>query len=72
MIRKFRGNNVMKGRIDWQMKMFVNSDAIKFDNGKKRNTCIIIVDESKIPKREINYLYKVLIPNHKSREIIWG
>jgi len=72
MIRKFRGSNVMKGRISWQMGMFVNSGAIKFEKGEKRSTCIIIVDESKMPQREINYLYKALIPNCKSREIVEG
>lgn len=69
MIRRFKGNNAIKGRIIWQMKMFVNNGAIKFENGEKRNTCIIIIDESKIPQRELNYLYTKLIPNHKGREI---
>lgn len=72
MIRKFKGNNAIKGRITWQMKMFVNSGAIKFEKDEKRNTCITIIDESKMPQRELNYLYTNLIPNHKSREIVEG
>jgi hypothetical protein len=68
MIRKFNGNHAIKGRIQWQMQMFCNSGAITFEKGAKRNTCIIIVDESKIsPKRELDYLYSHLIP--KGREI---
>jgi hypothetical protein len=67
MIKKFNGNNAMKGRIQWQMQMFCNSGAITFEKGAKRNTCIIIVDESKIEKRELDYLYSCLIP--KGREI---
>lgn len=69
MIRKFRGNHAIQGRIAWQMQMFVRNGAIKFEKGEKRNTCIIIVDESKIsPKRELDYLYSALIP--KGREIV--
>lgn len=40
MIRKFRGNNVMKGRISWQMGMFVNIGAIKFEKGKKETLAL--------------------------------
>jgi len=68
MVRKFRGTHYMKGQIDWQMQMFVKSGAIKFEKGERRNTCIIIVDESKMPKRELDYLYSKLLP--KSREIV--
>ena len=67
MIKKFNANNVMKGRIAWQMQMFCNSGAIKFEKGAKRNTCIVIVDESQIEKRELDYLYEKLLP--KNREI---
>lgn len=68
MIRKFRGNNPIKGRIQWQMQMFVKNGGIKFEKGERRNTCIIIVDESKLPKRELDYLYTQLLP--KGREIV--
>ena len=68
MIRKFNGNNVMKGQITWQLNMFVKTGAIKFEKGAKRNTCIIIVDESKIDTMNLKYMYKKLIP--VSREIL--
>ena len=65
MIRKFNGNNVMKGRIAWQMQMFVNNGGISFEKGAKRNTCIIIVDESKITTHELKYLYAQLLPENR-------
>lgn len=68
MIRKFRGNNVMKGNISFQMQLFIKSGAIKFEKGERRNTCIIIVNESKIPKIELDYMYSKLLP--KNREIV--
>ena len=68
MIRKFNGNNYMKGQISWQLSPFVNSGAIKFEKGAKRNTCIIIVDESKIDPVELKYMYDKLVP--VSREIL--
>lgn len=67
MIRKFNGNHAMKGRIQWQMQMFCNSGAITFEKGAKRNTCIIIVDESKIDSINLKYLYSTLVS--KGREI---
>lgn len=70
MVRKFRANNAIKGRVAWQMQMFVNSGAISFEKGEKRNTCFIIVNESQIESRELDYLYSNLIPNHKSREVM--
>lgn len=36
MIRKFKGNNAIQGRIAWQMGMFVNNGAIKFEKGEKK------------------------------------
>lgn len=62
MIRKFNGNNVMKGKITWQLSAFVKLGAITFEKGAKRNTCIITVDESKIDKINLDYMYKVLLP----------
>lgn len=62
MIRKFNGNNYMKGRISWQLEKYVDNGAIKFEDGAKRNTCIIIVDESQMDTRSIRYMYNKLIP----------
>lgn len=67
MIRKFNGNNVMKGKISWQLSTFVRLGAITFEKGAKRNTCIIIVDESKIDKQNLDYMYKYLVS--EGREI---
>lgn len=67
-IRKFRGNNVMKGNVSFQMQLFVKSGAITFEKGERRNTCIIIVDESRIPRSELDYMYEKLLPSN--REIV--
>lgn len=67
MIRKFNGNYYMKGRLSQQLSMFVHSGAIKFEKGTKRNTCIIIIDESKVGTLHLKYMYNKLIP--ASREI---
>lgn len=61
MIRKFNGNNYMQGRIKAQMRNYLNK-GITFEKGAKRNTCIIIIDESKIPYHELKYMYKMLVP----------
>lgn len=68
MIRKFNGNNFMKGRISMQFMQFVNDGTIQFEKGKNRNTCIITVDESKIDPINLKYMYNKLIPIE--REII--
>jgi len=68
MVRRFRINHAIQGRVAWQMAMFVNSGAIKFEKGEKRNTSIAIVNESKIPKIELDYLYSKLLT--KNREIV--
>lgn len=61
-MRKFRGNNYMKGRISHQFPTYVESGAIKFEKGEKRNTCIIEIDEKNIEKRKLDYIYNKLIP----------
>jgi hypothetical protein len=66
MVRKFNGNNFMKGRIEWQLATFIGN-GITFEKGTKRNTCIIVVDESKIDTTNLKYLCGTLIP--KGREI---
>lgn len=65
MIRKFNGNNFMKGQITQQLSQFVNDGVIQFEKGEKRNTCIIIVDESKIDTTNLKYMYKKLIPEER-------
>lgn len=62
MIRKFRANNYLKGRIIAQMEHYIQSEAIQFESGNTRNTCIVSVDESKIESYELEYIYKTLIP----------
>lgn len=52
-----------------QMRPYINNGAITFEEGSRRNTCIIIINESKIPhQNEIDYLYDYLLG--RSREII--
>lgn len=70
MIRKFNINNVMKGKITWQMGTLATNGAITFEKGEKRNTCIAIVDESKVDTLNLKYLYGALLP--ESREIKEG
>jgi hypothetical protein len=62
MIRKFNGNHTMKGNISWQLASFVNDGTIQFEKGLKRNTCIIVVNESKIDQTNLKYMYNKLIP----------
>ncbi|MER2008826.1 MAG: hypothetical protein ABS939_15350 [Psychrobacillus sp.] len=67
MIRKFNANNVMKGNITWQMGVLAKNGAITFEKGARRNTCIVIVNESMIDSINLKYLYSKLLP--ESREI---
>lgn len=60
-MRKFNGNNVIKGRVQMQMPMYIKSGAISFEKGTRRNTCIIIIDERKIPKSEVSYLIEYVL-----------
>lgn len=71
MIRKFKANNYLKGRIIAQMEHYIQSEAIRFESGSTRNTCIILVNESKIKPYELEYMYKTLIPvNREINQII--
>lgn len=67
-MRKFNCNNHLKGRIIAQMQHFIDNKAIQFEKGLKRNTCIVIIDESKIEDYELQYMYQTLIPIN--REIL--
>lgn len=66
-VRRFRGNNYMKGRIELELQPFCRSGAIEFRERKDRNTCIIIVKEHRIDDVELRYLYKHII--NENREI---
>lgn len=70
MIRKFNANNAMKGRIIWQMGTLATDGAITFEKGAKRNTCIVIVNESMVDTMNLKYLYGALLP--ENREIKEG
>lgn len=66
MIRRFYCNNHLKGRIQAQMKHYIQDKAIQFERGSKRNICIVIVDESKInDEYELSYMYQTLIPTNR-------
>lgn len=60
-----RGNNVIKGEISFQLKRYVDSGGIEFRDGKRRNTCIIIVKENRIGKLDLDYLYTKLLTSNR-------
>ena len=64
-MRRFRGNNNMKGRIQQQLPNYIESGAIQFEKGEKRNTCIITINEKMIDDYELQYMYKTLIPTNR-------
>lgn len=64
-MRRFRANNHLKGRIQAQMPHYIDSKAIQFENGNSRNSCIIVIDESKIEEYELSYMYQTLIPTNR-------
>lgn len=47
------------------MQRYVSNGAIQFEQGKKRNTCIITIDESRIEPIDLKYLYNKLIPERR-------
>jgi len=65
MIKKFHCNNHLKGRIQAQMEHYIQDRAIQFEKGSKRNTCIVIIDESKVDEYELSYMYQTLIPTNR-------
>lgn len=66
MIRKFYCNNYLKGRIISQMQHYIDSQAIQFEVGNNRNTCIVTINEDKIQdKHELDYIYKKLVPTNR-------
>ena len=68
MIRRFRINNYLKGRILAQMEHYINDGSIQFGGGKNKNAGVVIIDEGCIDAYELEYMYKTLIPIN--REII--
>lgn len=48
-----------------QMRNYISRGAISFEKGAKRNTCIVVVNEDKIPLHERKYMYKMLIPENR-------
>ena len=62
MIRKFRINNYLKGRILAQMENYINNGSIQFEKGKNKNTGIVSIDETRIDKYDLQYMYKTLVP----------
>lgn len=79
MIRKFNINNNQKGRVMFQMEQLVLENAIQFEKGAKRNTCIMIVDEDMVREidsrdmgissvvNSLKYLYSLV---NENREIV--
>lgn len=58
----------MKGRITSQFEHYIETNAIQFEKGKSKNTCVIVINESLIDTYELEYMYKTLIPTN--REIV--
>lgn len=64
-IRRFNANNVMKGKIVWQMGTLATNGAITFEKGEKRNTCIVTVNEEMVDTMNLKYLYSALLPENR-------
>jgi len=67
MVRKFRVNNTLKGRVEQELKLDVKRGSITFKRGDHRNVWVVEVDESKMRKMDVHYMNEVLLP--KNREI---
>ena len=67
MVRKFKVNNNIKGKIEWQLQPYVKNEDITFEKDRD-NVYLVIIKEGKIPKIELDYMYKGLL--NQSREVL--
>lgn len=64
-IRRFKCNNYIKGRIQSEFPHFINNGAISIMQ-KDINKCVILINENRIGKMDLKYIYTTLIS--ESRE----
>jgi predicted acetyltransferase len=64
-MKKFHANHFVKGKINSKLNMYVENGTVTFEKGLNENTCIVVVDESKITSKLHEKILIDLVGKHK-------